>query len=153
MRSPEQVREEAVRNWVESARDDLAWAEMGAAAEKLRGVAQIGFHAQQAVEKFLKGLLAAHDVVPEEHHDLTRILAQVRLLDRATADSLPPIANLTAYAVHFRYPPRPGRKHSLKKQDVLNDLQAARTACALLEPAIERRLEFLRQPRGGARGE
>lgn len=49
-----------------------AWAEMGAGAENLRGLAQIGFHAQQAVEKLLKAVLAAHDVVPEEHHDIAR---------------------------------------------------------------------------------
>ena len=43
MRPPEEVRERIVRAWVESARDDLAWADMGADAENLRGVAQIGF--------------------------------------------------------------------------------------------------------------
>ena len=48
MRSPEDVRQALVRQWVESARDDLAWAEMGASVAELRGVAQIGFHAQQA---------------------------------------------------------------------------------------------------------
>jgi hypothetical protein len=39
MRRPEEVRERVVRSWIESARDDLAWAEMGAHAEDLRGVA------------------------------------------------------------------------------------------------------------------
>jgi HEPN domain-containing protein len=78
MRSPEQVRLAIVQNWTESAHDDLAWAEMGAAATTLRGIAQIGFHAQQAVEKLLKGLLASYDVVLEEHHDLARLVAQLR---------------------------------------------------------------------------
>jgi|GEM_PF-6827626 len=58
MRTPEQVRLLVVQSWMESAHDDLAWAEMGAAAKSLRGIAQIGFHAQQAVEKLLKGFLA-----------------------------------------------------------------------------------------------
>jgi hypothetical protein len=72
MRTPDEVREHIVRSWIESARDDLAWADMGADAENLRGIAQIGFHAQQAVEKLLKAVLASFDVIPEEHHDLTR---------------------------------------------------------------------------------
>ena len=143
MRSPEEVRAAVVRNWIHSARDDLAWAEMGAAATNLRGIAQIGFHAQQAVEKLLKGLLAAYDVVPEEHHDLARLLAQVRRLDRATAESLPPIVSLTAYAVQYRYPPRPGRTHVLRKSEVLKDLRTARSACDILEAAITSRLSAL----------
>jgi HEPN domain-containing protein len=140
MRTPDQVRAAVVQSWIESARDDLAWAEMGAAATTLRGVAQIGFHAQQAVEKLLKGLLASFDVVPEEHHDLSRLLAQFRLLDRATADSIPPIAHLTRYAAQYRYPPRPGRSHGLNKSTVLQDLGTARSVCRLLEEALQRRL-------------
>ncbi len=129
MRTPEEVREHIVRSWIESARDDPAWAGMGANAENLRGIAQIGFHAQQAVEKLLKAVLASFDVIPEEHHDLARLLAQVRLLDRKTADALPAIAKLTPYAAQYRYPPRPGRVHELKKNDVLGDLETARSAC------------------------
>lgn len=140
MRTPEQVRLAVVQSWIESARDDMAWAEMGAVATTLRGIAQIGFHAQQAVEKLLKGFLASYDVVPEEHHDLSRLLAQLRLLDRATADSVPPIANLTRYAAQYRYPPRPGRTHGLVRADVLKDLEIAQSACQLLEPALQRRI-------------
>ncbi|HYR07096.1 MAG TPA: HEPN domain-containing protein [Longimicrobium sp.] len=39
---------------------------MGAAAAELRGTAQIGFHAQQAIEKLLKALLTAYGVEPED---------------------------------------------------------------------------------------
>jgi HEPN domain-containing protein len=70
MRSPAQVREFTVRQWIESAAADLEWAEMGAKSSEIRGIAQIGFHAQQAVEKLLKAFLAAHDVVPEDHHNI-----------------------------------------------------------------------------------
>jgi len=76
MRTPDEVRERIVRSWIESANDDLAWADLGAGAENLRGIAQIGFHAQQAVEKLLKAVLASYDVIPEEHHDLARLLAR-----------------------------------------------------------------------------
>jgi HEPN domain-containing protein len=139
MPTHEAIRDRIVRSWVDSARDDLAWADMGAGAENLRGIGQIGFHAQQAVEKLLKAVLASYDVVPEEHHDLARLLAQVRLLDRVTADALPGIAHLTPYAAQYRYPPRPGRSHALNRADVLRDLETARTACAILEHALETR--------------
>jgi len=79
---------------------------MGAKSSEIRGIAQIGFHAQQAVEKLLKAFLAAHDVVPEDHHNIARLIAQVRLPDRATADAVSSAASLTPYAVHYRYPPR-----------------------------------------------
>ena len=148
MRTPEQVRLAVVQNWIESAHDDLAWAEMGAAEKTLRGVAQIGFHAQQAVEKLVKGLLASYDVVPEEHHDLARLVAQLRLLDRPTADSIPPVAHLTRYAAQYRYPPRPGRSHSLSKPDVLKDLDTARTACRLLDAALSSRISSLSDQAG-----
>lgn len=144
MQGAEGVRQRVVRSWIESARDDLAWADLGAGAENLRGVAQIGFHAQQAVEKLLKAVLASYDVVPEEHHDLARLLAQVRLLDRETANALHGVARLSPYASQYRYPPRPGRSsHGVKKADVLRDLETARAACATLERALETRLSDL----------
>lgn len=143
MRTPEQVREHVVRLWIESARDDLAWAEMGAKANHLRGIAQIGFHAQQAVEKLLKAVLASFDVVPEEHHDLARLLAQLRLLDRTTADALPGIATLSPYAAQYRYPPRPGRTHALDKSEVLKDLEMGRSACAILERTLDARMKAI----------
>jgi len=86
------------------------------------------FTRSRAVEKLLKAVLASFDVIPEEHHDLARLLAQVRLLDRRTADTLPGIARLTPYAAQYRYPPRPGRVHGLNKSEVLADLETARSA-------------------------
>jgi hypothetical protein len=96
------------------------------------------------VEKLFKGILASFDVVPEEHHDLARLLAQVRLLDRKTADTLPAISRLTPYAAQYRYPPRPGRAHGLNKPDVLRDLETAREACSILERALDSRLDSLK---------
>lgn len=144
MRNPDQVRASLVRQWVESARDDLAWAEMGAAQPQVRGLAQIGFHAQQAVEKLLKALLSSYGVEPEDQHSLGRLVEQVRRLDRATADAVQSAAGLTPYAVYYRYPPRvPGNAHPLSRQDVLRDLATARAACAVLEAAIQARLQSM----------
>ena len=141
MRTPEEVRAALVRQWVESARDDLSWAEMGASASELRGAAQIGFHAQQAIEKLLKALLTAYGVEPEDQHSLGRLVEQVRRLDRKTADAVSAVAGLTQYAVYLRYPPRvPGAAHKTSRVDVLRDLDEARKAVPVLIAAVEARL-------------
>lgn len=63
----------------------------------------IGFHAQQAIEKWLKALLVMKGVRPRTRHDLGRLL---ELLAEAELE-LPPGADwldeLTVYAVPMRY--------------------------------------------------
>jgi HEPN domain-containing protein len=145
MKSPAQVREETVREWLDSAATDLEWAELGAKNSGLKGFAPIGFHAQQAIEKLLKGLLAAYDVVPEEDHSIARLLAQARRVDRSTADAISGVASLTRHAVVYRYPPRnPAVPHALTRADVLHDLETARDAYEVLRTAVEQRLTRLR---------
>ncbi len=63
----------------------------------------LGFHAQQAVEKMIKAVLAHNDVSYERTHNITYLLT---LLDSAEisrpehADNLP---DLTPWAAGFRY--------------------------------------------------
>lgn len=63
----------------------------------------IGFHAQQAVEKWLKAIIAARGARHEPTHDIDRLLERLEVtgvdlsLDR---DRLP---ELTQYAVPLRY--------------------------------------------------
>jgi HEPN domain-containing protein len=118
---------------------------MGAAASELRGVAQIGFHAQQAIEKLLKALLTAYEVQPEDQHSLGRLIDQIRRLDRKTADQIGDVSGLTRYAVYHRYPPRvPGSAQPLSRRDVLQDLERARSAFPILLAAVEARLSHAR---------
>lgn len=118
---------------------------MGASTPELRGVAQIGFHAQQAVEKLLKAFLTTFGVQPEDQHSLARLIEQVRRLDRTTADEIAEAASLTAYAVYHRYPPRTGNSAPLNRADVLGDLDRARRAFTILLSALETRLVQLRE--------
>lgn len=118
---------------------------MGASSPEVRGIAQIGFHAQQAIEKLLKALLTTYGVEPEDQHSLSRLVEQVRRLDRETADRAGDVARLTQYAVYYRYPPRvSGRSHALSRSDVLADLQRARNAFPVILSAIEARLAHAR---------
>ena len=63
----------------------------------------IGFHAQQAVEKLMKALLAALNLTFELTHNLDRL----RVSLEAAGENLPKIAiplnQLTDYAVVYRY--------------------------------------------------
>jgi len=63
----------------------------------------VGFHAQQSVEKWLKAVMALHDLKEARIHDLGRLL---EILVEAGID-LPPAADrlddLSIYAVPLRY--------------------------------------------------
>lgn len=67
----------------------------------------LGFHAQQAVEKMIKAVLAHNEVSYERTHNIAYLL---NLLDEANipkpdrADDLP---NLSPWAAEFRYSRRP----------------------------------------------
>jgi HEPN domain-containing protein len=61
MRSPEQVIWDLVREWLRSAEEDLHVAEELMERERA-SYNPVGFHAQQAAEKFIKALLTRHMV-------------------------------------------------------------------------------------------
>jgi len=63
----------------------------------------IGFHAQQAVEKWLKAVMALHGLEEARIHDLGRLL---EILDSAGVDPPPGadrLDDLSIYAVPLRY--------------------------------------------------
>jgi HEPN domain-containing protein len=61
-----------------------------------------GFWLQQAVEKALKAWLLHLDVDAPLTHDLRRLLLLLAAAGESTAD-MEPLAQLTVYAVQFRY--------------------------------------------------
>jgi HEPN domain-containing protein len=63
----------------------------------------VGFHAQQAIEKWLKAVMALHGLEEVRIHDLGRLL---EILDEAGVDPPPGaewLDDLTTYAVPLRY--------------------------------------------------
>jgi HEPN domain-containing protein len=89
---------EALRRWLAKADGDLRVAKLIRAAEPEALPSIAGFHAQQAVEKYLKSLLVARGQEPPRVHSITRIWEQI--------DAFPPMGGLplTRYAVLDRYP-------------------------------------------------
>ena len=137
---PSRIREH-VREWTESARDDRETLQTLGAAGRPRIIA---FHAQQAVEKLLKGLLVSYGVDPEETHVLRDLVGQVHRLDRGLVERLGPVDDLTRYAVTTRYPSRAGRaSRPLDSAHVTADVAMALAACEALDAAIAARLQAL----------
>ena len=61
------------------------------------------FHAQQAVEKALKAVLATHRVEFEHRHDLRVLIGQCESADLSLPDELAEVDLLSPYAAELRY--------------------------------------------------
>jgi HEPN domain-containing protein len=63
----------------------------------------IGFHAQQAIEKWLKAVIAANGGTFERTHDLDRLIEGAQGLGQELPIDADEVIALTQYAVPFRY--------------------------------------------------
>lgn len=63
----------------------------------------VGFHAQQAIEKWIKAVLAAHSVRYEYGHDLRYFIELVEDAGLAFPFTTPAVVALSEYAVPLRY--------------------------------------------------
>jgi HEPN domain-containing protein len=96
------ARNELVRAWLERARRDLGAArQLAAAPDAYLDVAV--YHAQQAAEKALKGLLAYHDHELEKTHDLKKLLRLAEAYAPTVRAQRSAATLLTPYASKFRY--------------------------------------------------
>ncbi len=124
---------ELAREWLARAEHDLRIAEF------LRTMPDpppegLGFHAQQCVEKALKGPLTAFRIPFERRHDLNYLLDLCLAIDptieqfRADADTLTP------YAVEFRYP---DALTDLALEDALQATETARRIYTFILARLE----------------
>src|SRR2546422_10680310 len=63
----------------------------------------IGFHAQQAVEKYLKAVLAANQIAFRKTHDLVELLDLLRDKGRTLPPDADSLDALNPFAVTWRY--------------------------------------------------
>jgi HEPN domain-containing protein len=105
MRDPDRVNT-VVAEWVLKAENDLKTAAHTLKLREACPTDTVCFHAQQCVEKYLKGLLVVCDINVSKTHDIESL---VDLLSPRTAASLSPEdqGRLTTYAVALRYPESP----------------------------------------------
>jgi HEPN domain-containing protein len=97
--TPEQSRRDEAGRWLAQAPKDLNAARLLASPEPSRSV----FHSQQAAEKAAKAFLALHDVPFRKTHDLNELGGQCAALDSSLIPLFKEAADLTDYAVVFRY--------------------------------------------------
>ncbi len=103
MRPPEEGKRELVRQWLEKAEDDWRLSHRLAMDSEPYAEAT-AFHAQQAVEKYIKAFLTWHQLEFPKTHDIKRLLKLGGECDPRLTQELSDAADLTAYAVEYRYP-------------------------------------------------
>ena len=89
-----------VRGWLRKAASDVVTLDAALSVGSFDGAC---FHAQQAAEKYLKGLLASYDIpFPYTHNlaDLTELCAAINVVFHSLASKA---SELTPYAVRLRY--------------------------------------------------
>ncbi|MFQ5656461.1 MAG: HEPN domain-containing protein [Candidatus Methylomirabilales bacterium] len=103
MRTPEQVKWDFIQQWLSKADKDLRVARVLLEAH-LEDFENVGFHAQQAAEKYIKAFLVRHQIEFPKTHDIAILRRLVGGVDQRTAQRLAPAEVLTPYGVTFRYP-------------------------------------------------
>ena len=91
-----------VKSWFDKGKRDLITAQQLIKQDGFRDI--ICYHAQQAVEKFLKTYLIFFDIDFPKTHDLENLLALLIEKDPSLGNWFENAAMLSSYAVEIRYP-------------------------------------------------
>jgi HEPN domain-containing protein len=126
IRPREVVQREFVDEWLAKAEEDLGVAKV-LLAQSLEFLAPIGFHAQQAAEKFLKAFLTHQQIEFPKTHEIEELLKLAAAVDPGIVPALREADALTDYGVDTRYPGGP----------MPADRNEAREAIALAERVRE----------------
>lgn len=92
------------KEWIKKAEKDIGTARREFAVKKDANWDAVCFHVQQAVEKYLKGMLQEHEISFSKTHDLS-VLLNLLLPEFPELGVLEDdLEWLSAFAVEFRYP-------------------------------------------------
>jgi HEPN domain-containing protein len=125
--SPEQVQEDLVRQWIAKAAQDMEAAEILLSRDQPL-IYAVCFHAQQAVEKYLKAYLTRKKVEFPKTHDIEQLLDLAAKADSAFAETLRAAAALSPYSVDIRYPgdaPEPNEEEAKQALTLARVVQSA----------------------------
>ena len=92
-----------VKQWLIRARSNLDRARAGK-IQKTILYEDLCFDCQQAVEKYLKALLIAHDLESPHTHIIAHLVETLEQNRISVPDGVKSSVDLTEYAVHTRYP-------------------------------------------------
>ena len=127
---------ELVNEWRDKAEEDYALIRY-LISDNTSYFSAITFHAQQAVEKFLKAFLVFHQKEFPKTHDIDRLLDIIQSIDELLATHLRPTGTLSPYGVDVRYP---GDFPDVHENDARNAIRLVE----LTEIAICSKLDALR---------
>ena len=91
-----------LKTWLFRANEDIAVIEKLFESGPELYASTICFHAQQAVEKFLKAFLVFHNIDFPKTHDLDYLLLECKKIDARNFDI--DLGSLTDFGVSIRYP-------------------------------------------------
>ena len=97
-----QEKSDYIKNWLYRAREDIAVLKDLHKSNPEGYTSTICFHAQQAVEKYLKTFLAIHDVDFPRTHDVDYLLMECQKIDSDSFNI--DLKSLTEFGVSVRYP-------------------------------------------------
>ena len=137
MRSREQVIWDFVQNWLAKAERDLCAAQvlLGCPGELAEVV---GFHSQQAVEKFMKAYLVRHQIEFPRTHDLAILRKLISRSEERLAEQLAFADSLTPFGVEMRYP---GEIQEVDRNTAEQALAHARQTRRLVLEALQEYLQ------------
>jgi HEPN domain-containing protein len=96
---------------------------------------QLGFHAQQAVEKLLKAALFLVGGQPPRTHHLAQLEALLAVAGQPLPIAFQPLLDLTPFAVQWRYEDDPGPPMTVEeRRSLLADIQRLRKRAEGLLP-------------------
>jgi len=121
-----------VRQWLHNAAEDLGVAEH-LLLQNAPYRNAVGFHAQQAAEKYLKTFLVEHQIEFPKTHDLGELLELVATQDAGLAAALGEVIRLTDYAVEVRYP---GHAQDLTPEEAREAVRLAKKVRDAVEAAL-----------------
>ena len=132
--TPDQLRLEETRLWLDRARRDLRAARLLIAGDSH---AEALFHCQQAVEKALEAFLTFHQRPFRRTHDLGDLSPDCLSIDETLQSVVAQAESLTQYAWRFRYPGAPYEPDAsqaeleMQKADtVVGEIERRLTPCA-----------------------
>lgn len=103
MKHPDQIKKDFTLSWLSKADEDfhtfLFLADSG-----ITFAQSAMFHAQQAVEKYLKAYLVWYQIEFPKTHDIAALLNLIARSNLELSQTLLKASNLTPYGVTYRYP-------------------------------------------------
>ena len=108
-----------LKNWLIRANEDIAVINNLFNSDPSFYASSICYHAQQAVEKFLKAFLVFHSVDFKKTHDVDFLLAECKEIEPNGFDI--DLGSLADFSISLRYPDDfyvPDKKETIKYRDI-----------------------------------